>query len=150
MIFGMGSRTRQRSVFAAALLVCLCPVALSAESVSVSPTRLMLPPGAKQAALTVSAKQLERRASVQVRVMSWKYGTPADRLSKTRDVVASPPITKLKPRQELTVRVVRVAKKPVRGRECYRVLVDTLHPKAEDQLVNLRVRHSVPLCFTGK
>ncbi len=82
--------------------------------------------------------------------MRWKHGTPADRLTKTRDVVASPPIAKLKPKQELTVRVVRVSKKPVRGRECYRVLVDTIHPKAEDQLVNLRVRHSVPLCFTGK
>lgn len=132
---------------AAALM--LAAAAASADSVSVSPTRIAVPPGGAQTAMTVRAAGA-RQSLVQVRVFAWDERRPAYRLSRTRDVVVSPPMARLSPRQELTVRIVRTARKPVRGRECYRVLVDRLPSESDnDQAVALRIRHSVPLCFTG-
>lgn len=120
----------------------------AADSVSISPTRVMIPPGVNQGSLTVTASGA-RRSFVQVRIMSWREGRPANELRPTRSVVVSPPISKLRPRQELTVRVVRTARKPARRRECYRVLVDRLPEPAKAREIALRVRHSVPLCFEG-
>lgn len=120
-----------------------------AESISVSPTKLSVPNGGSQTTLTVAAGG-SRQSVVQVRVMSWNPRHPPDRLGNTRDVVVSPPISKLTPNQELTVRIVRTKRRPVRGQECYRVLVDRLpNAVANEQAVALRIRHSIPLCFTG-
>ncbi len=120
-----------------------------AESISVAPTRLTVAGGGKQSTLTVKAGGA-RQSVVQVRVFKWKENRPANELRPTKDVVVSPPISRLGPRQELTVRVVRTARKAVRGRECYRVLVDRLpNGPDSDQMIALRIRHSVPLCFTG-
>tara|TARA_R110002049_G_scaffold142277_2_gene304140 strand:- start:19421 stop:19810 length:390 start_codon:yes stop_codon:yes gene_type:complete len=119
-----------------------------ANNLSVSPTRVIVPK-ANQSTLTVKADGNEQ-SIVQVRVMEWKEGTAPDRLKKTRNVVISPPVAQLRPRQELTVRIVRTKKRAVRGRECYRVLVDRLPGKEQSgQAVKLQVRHSVPLCFTS-
>lgn len=120
-----------------------------AESVSVSPTSLLVPPGGRQTTMTVRAEGAGR-STLQVRVYGWDERTPANQLHETRDVVVSPPITELGARQELTVRIVRAARSPVRGRECYRVLVDRLPDGApSQQLIALRIRHSVPLCFVS-
>ncbi len=133
----------------AAGLACATLAPAAAESISVSPTRIAVPPGSQQSVLTIKAAGA-RQSVVQVRVMAWNERRPPDQLKATRKVVVSPPISRLNPRQELTVRIVRTARKPVRGRECYRILVDRL-PNAPDpeQVVALRIRHSVPLCFTG-
>ncbi|MCG6903219.1 MAG: fimbria/pilus periplasmic chaperone [Rhodobacter sp.] len=134
---------------AAAALLCLSATAAAAESISVSPTRLSVPAGGQQSVLTVKAAGAQQSV-VQVRVMKWNENRPASELRQTRDVVVSPPISRLSPRQELTVRIVRTSRKAVRGRECYRVLVDRLPSGPETrQAVALRIRHSVPLCFTG-
>lgn len=133
----------------AAGFACAFAAPAVAESISVSPTRIAVPPGGQQSVLTIKAAGA-RKSVVQVRVMAWDERRPPDQLKATRNVVVSPPISRLSPRQELTVRIVRTARKPVRGRECYRVLVDRL-PNDPDpnQVVALRIRHSVPLCFTG-
>ena len=72
-------------------------------------------------------------------------------LSPTNDVVASPPAMKLQPNQEITVRLVRKAKRPVRsGKECYRVLVDQLPTKKPGGgTVGFVIRQSIPLCFVA-
>lgn len=132
-----------------AVAVGFAPAPAAAESISVAPTRLTVAGGGQQSMLTVTADGA-RQSVVQVRVFKWKENRPAHELRPTKDVVVSPPISRLSPRQELTVRVVRTKRKPVRGRECYRVLVDRLPNRLEaDQMVALRIRHSVPLCFTG-
>ena len=121
----------------------------AAESISVSPTRLVVPPAIQQTAMTVRAEGAANSV-VQVRVYAWVEGTPADQLYETRAVVVSPPITELGARQELTVRIVRTATQAVQGHECYRVLVDRLPDGLQwQQQVALRIRHSVPLCFTS-
>ncbi|WP_252945117.1 molecular chaperone [Oceanicola sp. 502str15] len=118
-----------------------------AQSLTVSPTKLEAP-GAQQTTVTVKADG-RGTSIVQLRVVAWREGTDPNKVKPTRNVVISPPVVKLKPRQELTARVVRTKKRKVRGRECYRVLIDRL-PGIEqnDQAIKLQVRHSVPLCFS--
>ena len=134
------------------VVVALCATlsgAVSAQTLSISPTKLDVKAPSAETTLVVKASGKEVSV-VQVRVMAWKEGTAPDKLKPTRDVVVSPPTTKLRPGEEVTMRVVRVKKRAVRGRECYRVLVDRLPgvPKA-DEAVQLQVRHSLPLCFSG-
>ncbi|GGA16742.1 fimbrial biogenesis chaperone [Neptunicoccus cionae] len=133
----------------AGAFAALLPGIVAAQSLSVSPTKLEVANGARQTTLTVKANS--RGSSVlQMRVMAWKEGSDPSRLKATRDVVISPPAAKLRPRQELTVRIVRTKKRAVRKRECYRVLVDRLPDrKAKGQVVKLQVRHSLPLCFSS-
>lgn len=132
-----------------AVLICggaLAP--LHADSLAVSPTKLDVR-SANQTTLTVKAGG-SQASVLQMRVLKWREGTDPARAKPTRDVVVSPPVARLRPRQELTVRVARVKKRAVRGRECYRVLVDRLPGKEQDgQAVKLQVRHSIPLCFSS-
>lgn len=131
------------------ITVATVPTAATADSLTVSPTRLAVPSRGKQTSLTVKAggKYL---SVLQVRVMKWNERDDPAKLKPTRDVVISPPVAKLRPGQELTVRIVRVKKRAVRNRECYRVLVDRLPGREQSKkAVKLQVRHSVPLCFTS-
>ena len=132
----------------ASVLAC-APALVQADSLAVSPTKLIVPGQNKQTTLTVTAGG--RQASVvQVRVVAWDPRRGVDHIKPTRDVVVSPPMAQLRPRQELTVRVMRTKRRPVRGQECYRVLVDRLPGREQNgQAVKLQVRHSVPLCFNS-
>jgi fimbrial chaperone protein len=118
-----------------------------ANDLTVSPTSLRVAADIKAATLTV--KSGGPGASLgQVRVMRWHRDGGAGRLEATRDVVASPPALQMAPNQELTIRLVRTATRPVRGEECYRVLVDQLPAMRQGgQMVGFTLRHSVPLCF---
>ncbi|MGY3439153.1 MULTISPECIES: fimbrial biogenesis chaperone [unclassified Marinovum] len=137
----------QRLILATALV--LAPGLTLADSVAVSPTQLSVPNKGNQTTLTVKAGGREMSV-VQLRVVAWNPRHDPDRVKATRDVVVSPPIAKLRPRQELTVRVVRTKGRAVRGTECYRVLVDRLPGKEQSgKAVKLQVRHSVPLCFSS-
>ena len=86
---------------------------------------------------------------VQTRVMRWSQADGKESLEPTTDVVASPPTVKLTPGADYVVRVVRVSKRPVRGEESYRVIVDQL-PNVRSQqtrAINLLIRHSIPVFF---
>lgn len=135
-------------IFAVAA-IALAPTLTAAESVAVSPTRLNVHMPQQQTTLTVKAGGREASV-VQLRVMAWNPRHDPSDIKPTRNVVVSPPMARLRPRQELTVRIVRTKKRAVRGKECYRVLVDRLPGKEQSgQAVKLQVRHSVPLCFTS-
>ena len=118
-----------------------------AEAVSVSPTNLVVPSGAQQTILTVKATGASQSV-VQIRAFRWNPNSPPNELFDQTSVVASPPISRLKAGQELTVRLVRTAGVPVQDQECYRVIVDRIPDSPEvSKSITLRVRHSVPLCF---
>src|SRR4029077_342518 len=51
--------------------------------------------------------------NAQIRVFRWSQVNGEDKLEPTTDVVASPPLTKLSPKTDYTVRLVRVSKTPV-------------------------------------
>ncbi len=131
--------------------VVLVAIALTgpamANDFTVSPTSMNVPAGNQVATLTVKAGGPGMTFG-QVRVVRWLRDGGRNDLVATRDVVASPPALRMKPDQELTIRLVRTSKKAVRGQECYRVLVDQLPGKTQNnQVVKFTVRHSVPLCF---
>lgn len=136
------------SITALALLAGAPTLALAA-ALSVMPTRIEVPPRQQHTTMTVRSDGAASSV-VQLRIFKWKEGASASRLSATNAVAISPPMVRLGARQELTVRIVRTSGRPVRGRECYRVLVDRL-PDADSSVggVTLRMRHSVPVCFQG-
>lgn len=141
----MSSRFPLRSV-AAALMLAL-PSTSFADSLAVSPTRLIVPAPAQATTMTIKAEG-KGQAVVQIRVMAWKKGSDPSDLKATKMMQVSPPAAKLGNRQELTLRIVRTSNKAVRGSECYRVLIDRLPTKSKDpQAVKLQIRQSVPLCF---
>lgn len=118
-----------------------------ADNFTVFPTSIRVAGGDQVATLTVKAGGPGLTFG-QVRVMRWMRNTGDDTLIATRDVVASPPALQMAPDQELTIRLVRVIKTPIRGEECYRVLVDQLPGDSQaGQAVMFTIRHSVPLCF---
>jgi fimbrial chaperone protein len=87
--------------------------------------------------------------NAQIRVFRWTQVNGEDKLEPTNDVVASPPIAKLAPKVDYTVRLVRVNKTPVSKEETYRLFVDEL-PDATNQRnrsVNLLLRYSIPVFF---
>ena len=121
----------------------------AADSISVSPTNLAVPRGSQQTVLTVRA-QGSAQSVIQVRAFRWDPSRPPSEFHEQTRVVVSPPISRLNARQELTVRIVRVDSAPVQEKECYRILVDRLPDSSENaQTITLRIRHSVPLCFTA-
>lgn len=134
---------------AAATVFMALPLAAPAlaDSLAVSPTRLTVPAGVNATTMTIKAEG-KGAAVVQIRVMAWKKGSDPNTLKVTKAVQVSPPAAKLGARQELTLRIVRTSNKPVRGSECYRVLIDRLPAKSSDgQAIKLQIRQSVPLCF---
>jgi fimbrial chaperone protein len=124
----------------------LCGAAF-ANDFTVSPTSIRVAPGQQVATLTVKAGGPGASLG-QVRVMRWFRDGGHNKLTATRDVVASPPALRMAPNQELTIRLVRTLKTQARADECYRVLVDQLPGQSQQgQVVKFTVRHSVPVCF---
>src|SRR5437899_9338654 len=64
--------------------------------------------------------------NAQIRVFHWSQVNGEDKLEPTTDVVASPPLTRLLPKTDYTVRLVRVSKTPVGKEEAYRLFIDEL------------------------
>ena len=118
-----------------------------AQSMSVSPTKLEVSAPSNQTVLIIKAGGATISV-VQARVMAWNENDDPAKMTLTRNVVISPPAAQLKPGQELSLRIVRVAKNPVVKKECYRVLIDRL-PGTErtGKGIKLQIRHSIPLCF---
>jgi fimbrial chaperone protein len=93
----------------------------------------------------------EDELAIQVRVFRWAQKGGKDVLVPTKEVVASPPMAKLKPDTRYTVRVVRVTGAPVQGEESYRLLIDQLPSPASQSgtQVNFLIRQSIPLFFSA-
>lgn len=90
-----------------------------------------------------------RPIHVQIRVFRWSQKGGEDSYEATSDVVASPPMTTLRPGGENLVRIVRTSKRPVQAEESYRLVVDELPEPSRRQAgtVALVVRHSIPVFF---
>lgn len=139
-----------KAVLAAIAFGCIAAATVgNAGTLSVSPTLIDQKAPASTAALTVQTLGKEPMR-VQVRLFRWVQVDGQDRLEPTRDVVASPPMLKVAPGMDYTVRIVRTAKRPVTGEESYRLLVDQL-PEPKDKKANqvtLVIRHSIPVFFS--
>ena len=88
--------------------------------------------------------------NAQIRIFKWSQRKGKDILTPTRAVVASPPFVKMKPGGDYKLRIVRVSKKPVKGEESYRIIVDQIPniKKKSGIAVKFNIRYSIPVFFS--
>ncbi len=144
-------KTFSRVLIPAALLpLAAMATATQAAVVHVRPITIELQAPASAATLTLTNKGKELVTS-QVRVFRWTQVKGRDVLKPTRDVVVSPPILRMRPGRENVIRVVRTSKRPVRGQENYRIIVDQLPGKRRKGVgVVFAMRYSIPVFFFNK
>lgn len=133
---------------AAGLLSVLAPAPLHAGSLEIAPVSIeVISPGAGS---TIKLhNEGNTRINAQIRVFRWTQKDGEDKLEPTENVVASPPMARLGPGADYTVRIVRLSKQPVGSEESYRLLIDELPDQrpASNQVVNLILRYSIPVFF---
>ena len=95
----------------------------------------------------------DRPVNVQVRVFSWTQVNGEDKLTPSRDVVASPPAATLQPGTTYTIRIARIAPPLKAGEETYRLLIDQLpevNIRRPSSAVDLAIRYSIPIFFAER
>ena len=119
-----------------------------AAGLQVKPVGIELQAPAAVAKLTLTNKS-RKPIAAQVRIFRWTQKSGRDVLARTRRVVASPPLLKMRPGKEYIVRVVRLSKAPVEGEEAYRLLVDEIpQHKRKRTGVIFALRYSIPVFFS--
>ncbi len=139
-----------RLAFIPAVMLAMAGAATSSQAamLHVRPVLVELPAPASASTLTLSNRGKEL-AVAQVRVFRWTQVKGRDVLSPTRDVVASPPLLRMAPGRDNVVRIVRVSKRPVKGEESYRLIVDQIPEKKHRKGAGVvfAVRYSIPVFF---
>ncbi len=123
------------------------PAAASAAALRVSPILIDAGEGAN-ASITLR-NQEDRPLNAQVRVFRWSQRDGVEDLQPTDDVVASPPIVTVGPREDYVVRLQRTTGEQPVAEEAYRVVVDEL-PNPDRQrngTVAVVLRYIVPAFF---
>lgn len=136
-----------RKVALATILGGMMTAAAHASDLRVAPVIIEPLPGTRTTNFTLINEEA-RPLRAQVRIMRWSMVDGKEVLTPTSDLVASPPLVALKPKQHYLVRLVRTAKAPPVGEESYRVLVDEVpDPKAvvAPGSVQLVLRLSIPV-----
>ena len=64
--------------------------------------------------------------NVQLRSTGWQQINNEDEYSRTSDVFVNPPMAKLAPHSEQTVRFIRISKAPIKEEETYKLIIDEL------------------------
>jgi fimbrial chaperone protein len=133
------------------VFLLMLPAAASsgmAGSLQVSPVNVeVFAPAA--AAVIKARNDGARPLTVQIRVYRWSQDGGRERMEQTTDVVASPPMAKIPPAGEYTIRVVRLDKLPNKTEESFRLVVDEIPDRMGERsgAVNLVVRQSIPVFF---
>ncbi|MDB5658752.1 MAG: molecular chaperone [Cypionkella sp.] len=121
-----------------------------AEGLRVSPVTIeVTAPGATS---TLALRNDGPQAiTIQARVYRWVQEGGEERYEPTRDVVVSPPMTRLKPGAKQSVRIVRTTKTRVNGEEAYRVFVDEVPDLSRSQAgtVAFVTRLRIPVFFVA-
>ena len=118
-----------------------------AAQIHVRPVLVELPAPASAATLTLNNRG-KGVVTAQVRVFRWTQVNGKDKLTPTRDVVASPPLLRMASGRDNVVRIVRITKRPVKGEESYRLIVDQIPEKKKKGVgVVFAVRYSIPVFF---
>lgn len=108
---------------------------------------VVAPGAASKLTLTNNGRE---SVNAQVRVFRWHQKNGKDILTPTRTVVASPPFVKMKSGGSYKLRIVRVSKKPIKGEEAYRIIVDQIPniKKKSGIAVKFNIRYSIPVFFS--
>jgi len=127
-------------------LLISAPTLAAAASLTVSPVSLDV--AAPGATATIKLRN-EGTAplNAQIRVFKWIQENGEEKLEPTNEVVASPPLAKLTPGTDYTVRVVRTSKEAAGA--TYRLLVDELPDpaRARNGTITMVLRYSIPVFF---
>jgi fimbrial chaperone protein len=118
----------------------------AAAALQVSPIRVDLSADTPAAVLTLH-NEGNAPIDAQVRVFAWTQSLDDDVLTPTTVIVASPPIVRLAPNADQTVRILRVSSEPIAREESYRLLIDEI-PNAQSAQadgVHVQLRYSVPV-----
>ena len=128
---------------AAILFVLLTGLAAEAQSLSVLPVNIFLPPGQKATTLTVT-NQGTSQTTIQIRAFAWNQQGDNDQLTTSDEVVVSPPLASIAPGASQVVRLI-LRKTPQGQEAAYRVLIDQIPPPAEAGVVHVVLRLSIPI-----
>lgn len=130
----------------AAALLLLLPSASIAASFTVVPTRIVLEGDRRSGSLTVRNEGREP-VLVQVDSLRWTQAVPTIRTEPTRDLLAVPPVFRLEPGGEQTVRVGLRGPVPAGPETTYRLLLSEV-PTADGAPqggVRFALRLSIPV-----
>ncbi len=130
----------------AALFVCLLDSGtVQAQDLAVLPVTIELSPGQAAVSLTI-ANQGTAETSVQIRAFAWSQPNAdgEDLLVPVTAVAASPPLATIPPAGTQIVRML-VRDPPQDTEATYRILVDQIPPPAEQGVVQVVLRLSIPV-----
>ncbi len=128
---------------AAAVALFLTGYAASAQSLSVLPVNIFLPPGQKAASLSLKNSG-DKPTSMQVRAYDWSQNNDQDQLIDSKIVVVSPPLVTIPPGSTQVVRLI-LRQPPVGEEATYRILLDQIPGPGEPGVVQMVLRLSIPI-----
>ena len=133
-------------VLCTGLLTLLVCNKLSASGFQVSPIRFEYSAQQRVQELRISNRS-EQPLVVQVELMQWQQIDGQEKLSPTRDLLASPPIVEVAARQKRAIRIGRRSLEQTACESSYRVIVTEIparHAKTQEP-VKFRSRMRLPL-----
>ena len=128
---------------AAAVALFLAGFAANAQSLSVLPVNIFLPPGQRAASLSLKNSG-DKPTSIQVRAYDWSQKDDADQLTDSKIVVVSPPLITIPPGSTQVVRLI-LRQPPVGNEATYRILLDQIPGPGEPGVVQMVLRISIPV-----
>ncbi|WWO99544.1 MAG: fimbria/pilus periplasmic chaperone [Candidatus Dasytiphilus stammeri] len=91
---------------------------------------------------------------VQIRVFSWKQKNYENQLSEQQEIIVSPPMVEILPKNKQLIRLVKILTPPQYHQWSYRILIDeipkTIEPTKNKIGLNFKMRYSIPLFIDGK
>lgn len=135
---------RPLAVFAGMLLAASAFAATAKGQLQAGPTLVELPAGSAAGRMTLGNSG-DAPLAAQVRVYAWSQVDGVDHLEPTQDIVASPAISEIPAGGEQVVRLVRQGPAPATSDLTYRVVVEELPGKRQDNTVSIRMRYVIPL-----
>jgi fimbrial chaperone protein len=144
---------RRTTILVAAAAFLMPALAHSQAAMRVQPLTVDVVSPSQASAVTLQNNG-EDDLSLQMRVFKWSQIDGRDHLEPTTEVVASPPVARIPPGSNYTIRLARTAGPVAAGQEMsYRLWVDELPPAAllrdEGGQVDVRLRFDLPVFFRG-
>lgn len=134
---------------ACAVFLFLQCTASHAVSLQIAPVSIQLT-GTENGKVVNLTNAGDQPIHAQVRAFVWDQADEQDRLTPTREIIASPPIAQVPAGGLQVIRVMRASDAPVQQERAYRLLVDEL-PASDTgtgTAIQFRFRYSVPLFVT--
>lgn len=144
----------RRLAWTAAAAAMFWPAAVAAQAaLRVQPVAVDVAAPGLASSVTLQNNGREE-LSVQLRVFKWSPASGKDAVTPTTEVVASPPVARIAPGSNYTVRLARTAGPVKQGAaESYRLWIDELPPadlvRTAGGQVAVRLRLDLPVYFRG-